>query len=158
MLHFPTTSQKQLHPLKAATDTGDSQAFLRQLALLDQDTLSAPEAIQVIKMALLLDMPAVAIDLARHAGTRFPNDPDIQQAVALLAPTNAARPTTAPPVKGLRQSQEWLRQNAADYRGQWVAVHQGRLLGAARTLPALRELLTQAHHQDTSSTIITRVL
>ena len=50
----------------------------------------------------------------------------------------------------------WLREHAAEYRGQWVVVREGKLLGAAVSLAALKSLAGQ--ELDPLSTIVTRVL
>jgi hypothetical protein len=44
---------------------------------------------------------------------------------------------------GLRLSRAWLREHAAEYRGQWVAVREGTLLGAAESLAALKSQARQ---------------
>jgi hypothetical protein len=49
-----------------------------------------------------------------------------------------------------------LRVHAAEYRGQWVAVREGKLLGAAESLAALKSLA--GLELDPVSTIVTRVL
>ncbi|NTU83705.1 MAG: hypothetical protein HGA45_30755 [Chloroflexales bacterium] len=56
----------------------------------------------------------------------------------------------------LSASQAWLRDHASPYRGQWVMVRGGVLLGASADLAALRDLI--ARENDPATTIITRVL
>jgi hypothetical protein len=40
---------------------------------------------------------------------------------------------------------QWIRDHAQDYRGQWVALDNGQLLGAAASL---RELLDHVKHLE----------
>jgi hypothetical protein len=50
----------------------------------------------------------------------------------------------------------WFREHASQYRGQWVAVREGKLLGAAESLEDLKTVIGQG--EDAVSTVVTRVL
>lgn len=58
--------------------------------------------------------------------------------------------------KGLDASMAWLSEHASQYRGQWVAVREGKLLGTAWSLEELDSIIGQ--DEDPISTIITKVL
>jgi hypothetical protein len=42
-----------------------------------------------------------------------------------------------------RKNNEWINQNAEQYRGKWVALYDGNLLNSADTLKELRELMKE---------------
>ncbi|NTW04154.1 MAG: hypothetical protein HGA19_23265 [Oscillochloris sp.] len=107
-----------------------------------------------IDLALSLDLPKQAAAVARAGLTRFPDDPRFRQAARVLEPP-VVRSTPAPHAGGLSASQGWLRDHAAPYRGQWVVVREGQLLGAAPDLGSLRTLIEREN--DPATTIITRV-
>lgn len=96
-----------------------------------------------------------AIDLAQLGGRLFPNHERVQRAAQVLAPP-VARVTHLPPARGLDDSRAWLREHAGEYEGQWVAVREGRLLGAAYSFAAIKPLIGEG--EDAVSTIVTRVL
>jgi len=78
-----------------------------------------------------------------------------QQAAVVLAPpqilgTHPAKPTS------LSASQEWLKNNATQYKGKWVAVGNGKLLGAATSLKELQKQTTTLGQNP--GTIIVKVL
>ena len=53
-------------------------------------------------------------------------------------------------------TRNWIRDHADAYRGQWVAVCEGALLGAAPSLKGLLAALGPNYEQ--ANTIVTRVL
>jgi len=70
---------------------------------------------------------------------RFLDDPEISRLRRLLTPPK----TRTTPRRDIdrRNDYEWIRRNREAYRGQWVALDEGRLLIAASSLHELREQL-----------------
>ena len=58
----------------------------------------------------------------------------------------SAKVSTRPPktAKTVRQNMDWLKQHHAEYLGQWVALHDGALLGAHESFAELHRTLKQA--------------
>ncbi len=111
--------------------------------------------VQAVTLALNQEWITLAVTLAQRGAALFPDDEAIQRTARTLSPPTTHTAPGEPP-RGLEASRSWLQTHALAYRGQWVAVYDGRLLGAAASLDALRSrigLLTQP-----ASTIITRVL
>jgi hypothetical protein len=56
-----------------------------------------------------------------------------------MVPACQTSPKLQRPAQGLSldASQTWLKEHAAQYKGQWIAVQEGTLLGAAPTLQDL---------------------
>jgi hypothetical protein len=50
----------------------------------------------------------------------------------------------------------WFDNHADQYRGQWVAVREGQLLGVAASLDELTPIIGEG--EDATSTIVTKVL
>jgi hypothetical protein len=55
-------------------------------------------------------------------------------------------PSTRPPKtpEGVRKDIDWLKQHHEEYLGQWVALHEGVLLGANPSFVELRRIIKAA--------------
>ena len=151
-----------------ASEAGSEQiAFLEQLATaqdyqrfailvqgIDWPSRPAEELGKAIDLALSLQMVAVARELVELGRRLYPGDEHIRQAHHVLAPP-VAQSKQLRHIQGLDASKRWLREHASEYRGQWVAVHNGELVGAGNTLDELRSVLGE--DQDTASTMLTKV-
>lgn len=151
-----------------ASEAGDEQiVFLEQLAnardyqrfailVRGIDWLSQPaeELGKAIDLALTLQMVVIARELAELGRRLHPTDAHIRQAQDVLAPPSA-QTTRLPYSQGLDASKKWLREHASEYRGQWVAVHNGELVGVGSTLDELRSGIGE--DQDSASTMLTKV-
>ncbi len=144
-----------IEALEASAGTGDRQTFSLIAEGTDWATRPSDELARAIDLALELELATLAMKLAHQGGRLFPKHERLQQAARVLAPPVVIRKHPAQPA-GLRESRAWLRAHAAEYRGQWVAVREGKLLGAAESLAALKSLA--GPELDPVSTIVTRVL
>ena len=107
-----------------------------------------------IDLALSRDLPKQAAEAARAGLAQFPDDLRFRQASRVLE-LPVVRSIPSQHAGGLSASQVWLRDHAAPYRGQWVVVCEGHLLGVAPDLGSLRTLIEREN--DPATTIITRV-
>lgn len=132
----------------------DREGFAAAISRMSWQHQPADVIARAIDLALSLDLPKQAAEVARAGLARFPDDLRLRQASRVLEPP-AIRSTPSLHAGGLNASQAWLRDHATPYRGQWVIVREGRLLGAAPDLGALRTLIEIEN--DPATTIITRV-
>ena len=72
--------------------------------------------------------------------------------VPITAPARVIR-SDLPPDPAVRVDHEWLLANRDKYRGQWVALQSGTLMGTAPTVKELR-----AHVGDLRGLMVTRVM
>jgi hypothetical protein len=121
----------------------------------DWATRSPAELAKAIDLALSLEMSSLAIKLAQLGGQLFPDHERLQRAARVLAPP-VVRRSQKPRIKGLAASRNWFRDHASLYRGQWVAVREGKLLAAAASLKELKTMIEP--NDDPISTIIDRIL
>lgn len=140
-----------IRDLAAATAAEDPRAFAAQVKQIDWSTRTADELDKAFSMALSLNMTLLARDFAHQGATLFPEYEPLQRAARMFAP-GKVRTVQGMPRKGLKESHEWMKNHAEAYRGQWIAVNQGQLIGAAPTLDELRTIIRQ--HEDTESTIV----
>ena len=155
-LSFPVVEDIHLvKTLEESACAGDRSAFVALVKAIDWSAHQPDELTTAIDLALSLEMASLAIELAQLGGCLFPDHERIQRAARVLAPP-IIRNVATPRAEGLSGSMAWLDAHANQYQGQWVAVREGQLLGAAPSLEELADVIGE--DQDTTSTIITRVL
>lgn len=141
--------------LKEAAEAGDRRGFARLVETTDWSTRPPEELTKAIDLALSLEMATLAIKLAQLGGRLFPEHERVQRAARVLAPP-VVRSVHPPRARGLDVSMAWLSEHAHQYRGKWVAVREGQLLGVADSLAELMPLIGEG--EDAISTLVTRVL
>ncbi|HDQ71280.1 MAG TPA: hypothetical protein ENN19_04180 [Chloroflexi bacterium] len=149
------TPQDEIALLEAYADLGDYRAFGELAERIDWAVHSPDDLTAALDMALGMEMSRLAMKLAQIGGRLFPDNERVQQAAQVLAPP-VTQVTRLPSGRGLEQSRLWFRQHASEYKGQWVAVREGRLLGAAHAFDAIASLIGEG--EDAASTIVTRIL
>jgi len=142
--------------LEAAVQANNHGAFLAQLEGVDWSAHTPDDLLRAIQLALSLNLVWPGRDLAAQGLRLFPDHEPLRRAARVFEPPTTRMSRNSAPPKGTKESHNWMRDHAHEYRGQWIAVNQGRLLGAARTLDELRPLIDQA--ESPSSTIVTKVL
>ena len=154
--HIAEERQKaaDLHRLETIAQHGDHERFLSLWNTIDWANYVAAEISQAIDLALSLDIGASAAHLAQLGVKQFPDDLRLVQAARVLTPS-AIRIAPSNQPGRLQALQDWLHFHANPYRGQWVVVRAGHLLGAAPELAQLSEIITREN--DPATTIITRV-
>ncbi len=145
----------ELALLSEYADARDYRAFADLVEQLDWATRSPDDLTTAIDLALSMGMSRLPMKLAQLGGRLFPDHERVQQAAYVLAPP-VARVTRLPRARGLDDSSTWIQENAGEYKGQWIAVREGRLLGAAYTFDEIKPLIGEG--EDAVSTIVTRVL
>lgn len=147
--------QDEIASLQEYAASGDYRAFGELVERIDWVTRSPDDLTTAIDLTLSMGMSRLAMELAQLGGRLFPDHERVQLTAQVLAPP-VARVTHLPRARGLDDSREWLREHAGEYKGQWVAVREGRLLGAAYSFDVIKPLIGEG--EDAASTIVTRVL
>jgi hypothetical protein len=141
--------------LEQLASEGSPRTFVNLVEMVDWSVRRPDELTAAIDLALREERPTLAMRLAQLGRELFPHHERIECAAQVLAP-GSARSTHLPPAEGLRASRRWLREHADEYRGQWVAVRQGELVGVA---PSLEEMETAVDlEEEGASVLVTRVL
>jgi len=125
--------------LEAAAEAGDGISFLNLLEELGYETLSSDDFIRVMKAALEAGAYPAARARSVKASNRYPTHAEIQKYAYVLARPKVVSSTPADPIvaEAIKNDWNWLRANGAAYRGKWVALRNGQLLGAADSLKDL---------------------
>ncbi len=141
--------------LEVYAQANDYRAFRAEVATMHWAHHAPATLVRMIKLALSHAWLTLAETLIEQGREFFPHDPTIGQIARILAPPSiTVVPGTAP--QGLAASRMWVRTHATAYRGQWVAVYNGQLLGVAPSLDALRATIGPL--EQPASTIITHIL
>ncbi len=141
--------------LEAYARASDYRAFRAEVAKVHWTHHASATLVRTIKLALSHEWLTLAETLIAQGREFFPHDPTIGRIARTLAPPSITVVPGAAP-QGLAASRMWLRTHATDYRGQWVAVYNGQLLGVAPSLDTLRATIGPL--EQPASTIITHIL
>lgn len=144
-----------LQRLTELAEREDRRAFGEHVSQIDWTLHSPEELTKTLDLTLRLELTQLAVQLGQVGRQLFPEHERVQRAAHVLSPPSA-RSIPATPTHGLAASRRWLREHEDEYRGRWVAVRDGTLLGTASSLAALTTLL--APHADPRSTLIAKVL
>jgi len=143
--------------IEEAAARGDRRAIITLVKQVDWRSRRPEEFIQVIRSCIFLDMVLLARELADEGRRLFPNDKRMEQWAIVLAPAKVigTRPASGNAI-GLEASHRWFQNNSSKYKGQWIAVRNGELLGVAQTLKGLYDQIGQ--DQKTPDTIVVKAL
>jgi len=123
--------------LETAAEAGDERIFVEVLRQVDWRIRPAEDLVHGVRLALKAGAHLSARQLSRDGLRRHPENPELQKMVRILAP-DKVKSTPRPPDSSVRANRNWFANYSAEYRGQWVAIKDGHLLGAASTLQALK--------------------
>lgn len=124
--------------------------FARAIGAIDWAKKSPLAFEQAIDMALQLESLVVARELARLGHEKHPDNTSLASAAHVLAPPEIIE-RNRPPKRGLSASMAWFEKHANEYRGRWIAIQNGGLLGIGLTR---RELVDKLGELATESNVL----
>jgi hypothetical protein len=136
--------------LEKAAENADIQEFGRLARAITWSSYRPTDLTKVIDLSLSLDMISLAKELIQKGSELFPQDKRLQHALAVLASPPVVRKRSGK-ARNLEISKNWIKKHASEYKGQWIAVYNGVLLGAA---PTVKELYKQIGPGDKIAEII----
>ncbi len=126
--------------LKAAAHAGNELAFLDARRAIDWSKRSAKEYSQAVRWAIEAGAHEAARQLAVQGAERYPDHAELVKFARVLNPPKAFS-SHLPPDPSVKADIDWFAKHSLEYHGQWVAVKNGHLLGAAPTIQALMEMV-----------------
>ena len=124
--------------LEATAESGNEHGFVVAYRSVEWDAQSPEDLLRGVRLAIAAGAPLVARRLATEGATRYPEHAELQKAARILAPPKLIR-SDLPCEPGMAKNAQWLKKERTHYRGKWVAVRNGQLLGTADTLHILVE-------------------
>src|SRR5574341_1765008 len=138
---------------QAASDPEESAAFYDAVRRISWKTVPAAQLKQAIDMAVSVGAVQLASELAMLGSETYPDSDSLARYARILAPSKVTR-LEGPAAPGAAASMAWIREHAGRYRGLWVAVEEGRLLGTAASRKELVRQLGDAVKPHTLLTYI----
>lgn len=137
--------------LAMAAETGEEASFVRAASEIDWLQRPAADIARAVRLALATGAHLFARKLAATGAGLHPDHPELQKMSRILAPPRVVN-ANLPPSPSLQANQAWLRTHANEYKGQWVALHDGSPVAIAPTARELKERL-----DSTEGLMVTRV-
>jgi hypothetical protein len=126
----------QMAGLKAAAEAGNEDAFLVALRDVVWQDRPAQDYIRTTRFALQAGAHQAARRLSAEGAKRYPDNLELQKYARVLGQPKVIS-KSLPPDSTLKANRDWLLKNRNFYRGKWVAVRDGKLLGTAQSLSEL---------------------
>ncbi len=101
------------------------------------------DLLDILRLLISKNMAQAAMQFAQRWANLLANNSNLQQAAKILAPPTVRHKGTAL-VPDLSASIEWMRQHAAEYHSQWIAVENGERRITAESLQKLEKALGPA--------------
>ena len=126
----------QIAAMQAAADVEDEHAFWAVYRTVDWEHGDAAAFEAAIHLALAAGAHMAARRLATQGAVLHPGSDYLRRAAYVFAPPTVLerRPASN---HGNTVNKAWININRATYRGQWVALRNGELLGSGRQLKEL---------------------
>ena len=131
-------SMARLETAAEISDPSDVSAFVRAYKAMNWDSRSEDEFAQAVRWALWVGAHLIARDVAMAGAARYPDHAELQKMAYILAPPKVTVSKSGPH-PDIEANRKWLKANWDAYRGHWVALKDGQLLGVADSLDALVE-------------------
>jgi len=151
IFNYHQAADGELAELELAAARGDEIQFVEFAKGIDLANLSPEQIIRGIQFAFQAGAHYYARRLAHSGLEIYPEHQDLRKYAVVLAPP-AQIERMVPRVSGLRKNRDWLRSFGENYRGRWVALRNGELIGSAFSLRELKEAI-----EDTDEIFLARV-
>lgn len=137
---IPGESQKKeydtIAQLEVAASIRNAPVFEKLLEGITRENRSASEINHVIDLALRMGAYTSARRISQMGQARYPQDDKIQKYYAILAePVVTQRAVPFNP--SIRANRDWLKAHRDEYRGKWIGLQNGNLLGSADSIDEL---------------------
>lgn len=130
----------ELSQLQEAAKEGNTAAFLDAVAKVKWDKQPAASFVRGVQLALEAGAHTAARELSADGARRYPEDAELNKQAYILSPPKVISRGMANNTPH-RANRDWLKAHDEEYRGQWVALRDGELLGAAETMEELTSRL-----------------
>jgi hypothetical protein len=135
-------------------ENGDEKAFIAAANAIGWDKASPDDHILAIRQAVSAGAFLIARRIAEQGLQRYPDNIDLKKFVQLLAPPKVVkRPET--PKSSVKANRNWIKTQAQNHQGMWVALKDGELLATAKTI---KELINQIGNPKDTGILITQIV
>jgi hypothetical protein len=130
---------REMDALEAAAEAQDGGRFDRVIKGIDWESRNEEDILRAIPLALAAGALVTARELSTLGARLFPANGQLGKFADILAPPRVVgtRPARE---SGIRENRDWLKAHSDEYRGKWVALRSGVLVGVADSPDELRKL------------------
>jgi len=130
--------------LEEAAKAGDENSFIQVAKGIDWETRPPEDFLRAIQLAFAAGAHIYARQLATRGAEQYPGHEELEKYSGILAPPKVIACEFSRD-SDVETNNEWLKKYGNRYRGQWVALENGKLLAAA---PTLRKLISEVGRKD----------
>lgn len=138
----PATFDYEMLRLIQSADDGDEYTFIEVANSISWVNRPASDLLRGIQLAFQAGAHIYARRLTIIGRERYPENRDLQKYATVLAPVDVIE-RNLPPDPSLKDNRDWLKAHKDEYKGQWVALQQGKLIGASPSLKDLKSTINQ---------------
>ena len=128
--------------LEKVAESGNEVDFIEVAKKTAWTDRSPDDIIRGIQLAFQAGAHLFARKLATEGARQYPDHQELQKYARILAPPRVIK-NNLPPDLTIRANREWLKAHWGEYKGQWIALRNGDLLGIALTLGELKDQIGQ---------------
>lgn len=129
-------SDQAMEALEAAALAKNELAFLAARRAIAWEQRPPEDFMRAVNLALMAGAFVAARNLAQEGTDHYPHHAELRKMAYVLAPPTV-RVGEGPRTTTWKADREWLKTHWDAYRGQWVALLNGQLLGVADSFDAL---------------------
>jgi hypothetical protein len=133
--------------LEKAAFAKDEMAFLAARQAIDWSERPAEDFVRAIDLALLAGAFLAARNLSAEGANRFPDHTRLKNMAYILAPP-VVRSVPGDGNPTWKANRAWLKTHWNEYKGQWVALHNGQLLAVGPSPAELEQQLGDLRNRD----------
>ncbi len=147
-LNIVDAQENILSSLESAAQAQDERTYYSLLEKIDWEQRPAGDYVRAIRSALLIGAFITARSLSMEGMEQHPDDEIIKGYAAWFAPAKARIvERSKASSEQFTADRDWLREHSDSYRGRWVALRSGELLGVADSPKQLIEQIDEAWSQ-----------
>ena len=132
----------------------DEASFIAAINAINWQNHPVENYLQAIELAMMAGAHYKARLLSAQAMNAFPDSAEAQKLAYILAPPQIKSGIPKPAKVDLCANREWLLEHASKYKNQWIALHNGKLIGQA---PTLNDLISQVGNPKDKGIFVTQV-
>ncbi len=130
------TSNYVMALLESAAFAQDVIKFQALVRAMPWSFLTASDFLEAIRMSLALESPIIARQIAEQGTSHFPTHSEINKYARILA-TPTVKSLTPFARLDVKANKLWIMTNRENFKGKWVALHNGKLIAYSSTFPNL---------------------
>lgn len=115
-------------------DIIEFQTLINEISWSNRPSL---DFIRAIRMALELEAPLIARKLAEQGAEYHPANPELSKMARILAPPEVFTDIRLPRLD-IKANKLWIDAHRKEYKGKWVALHNGELIASENTFSELK--------------------